>query len=180
MATAPNVPRPCFAEGACRGAQPARRPAARSAAAPRLTAPARAARGPAPPAAAHTPLAAAPVRLPPSLRRRAPAQPRAPPPRSAASPPELPSGEAELGGGEKSKADQYKALSVLAALLVTGGVLKHDWVASHQSIALAAVFVLGYAGIIFEGALSAPPPPPPAPHAPGQSSSPSTRAAWRC
>ena len=33
---------------------------------------------------------------------------------------------------------------------MTGGILSHDWVASHQSLALATVFILGYAGIIVE------------------------------
>jgi hypothetical protein len=114
-------------------------------------------------------------------------------------PPELPgataTGAPEPEGG---KSDQYKALAVLGALLVGGGALKHDWVAAHQSLALATVFVMGYAGIIFEGAsrrractaacswpTAAPPPPlilSPAAHLPvtAQSSSASTRAAWRC
>ena len=48
------------------------------------------------------------------------------------------------------KADFFKAVGVGAALAVGGGILQHDWVAQHEELAMTALFVLGYVGIVLE------------------------------
>lgn len=48
------------------------------------------------------------------------------------------------------KSDLFKAIGVGAALTVAAGVLQHDWVASHEALALSAVFAMGYVGIVLE------------------------------
>ena len=59
---------------------------------------------------------------------------------------------------QQSKSDQkldvYKAGGVAAALAIIVAGLNTDWVASHEQMALIAVFVLGYAGIIVEEELA--------------------------
>ncbi|KAG6545526.1 hypothetical protein Mapa_013128 [Marchantia paleacea] len=50
----------------------------------------------------------------------------------------------------KPKTDLLKAVAVGAAVLTGAAVINHSWVAENQNLAMAAVFVLGYAGIIFE------------------------------
>ncbi|KAL2610553.1 hypothetical protein R1flu_029126 [Riccia fluitans] len=53
----------------------------------------------------------------------------------------------------KPKTDLLKAVAVGAAVLTGAAVVNHSWVAENQNLAMAAVFVLGYAGIIFEESL---------------------------
>lgn len=52
--------------------------------------------------------------------------------------------------GYSEKSDLFKAIGVGAALTVAAGVLQHDWVASHEALALSAVFAMGYVGIVLE------------------------------
>ncbi|KAK3420526.1 hypothetical protein EUGRSUZ_G01360 [Eucalyptus grandis] len=54
----------------------------------------------------------------------------------------------------QSKTDLAKALAIFA-LAATGAVaINHSWVAANQDPAMAILFVLGYAGIIFEESLA--------------------------
>ncbi|XP_043713931.1 sodium/proton antiporter 1 isoform X2 [Telopea speciosissima] len=48
------------------------------------------------------------------------------------------------------KTDLFKALAVLASAAVGAVAINHSWVAANQDVAMALVFGLGYAGIIFE------------------------------
>lgn len=50
--------------------------------------------------------------------------------------------------------DVYKAGAVVAGLAIVTAALNTEWVASHDQVALTAVFVLGYAGIIVEEELA--------------------------
>ena len=52
--------------------------------------------------------------------------------------------------GPRDRLDLYKAVGVGALVTVVAGVLDHDAVEQHQALAMAAVFCLGYAGIIAE------------------------------
>ncbi|KAG9440338.1 hypothetical protein H6P81_020503 [Aristolochia fimbriata] len=52
------------------------------------------------------------------------------------------------------KTDLLKALTILAAATVGAVAINHSWVAANQDIAMALVFILGYAGIIFEESLA--------------------------
>ncbi|KAL3690391.1 hypothetical protein R1sor_016700 [Riccia sorocarpa] len=53
----------------------------------------------------------------------------------------------------KPKTDLLKAVAVGAAVLTGAAIINHSWVAENQNLAMAGVFVLGYAGIIFEESL---------------------------
>ncbi|XP_058070111.1 sodium/proton antiporter 2 isoform X1 [Magnolia sinica] len=52
------------------------------------------------------------------------------------------------------KADLLKALAILASAVAGAVALNHSWVANNQDVAMALVFALGYAGIIFEESLA--------------------------
>lgn len=52
--------------------------------------------------------------------------------------------------GDRDRSDLVKAVGVGALVSVVAGILDHDAVEDHQSLAMAAVFCLGYAGIIAE------------------------------
>eukprot|EP00270_Netrium_digitus_P007242 TRINITY_DN2110_c0_g1_i1.p1 TRINITY_DN2110_c0_g1~~TRINITY_DN2110_c0_g1_i1.p1 ORF type:complete len:642 (+),score=178.70 TRINITY_DN2110_c0_g1_i1:61-1926(+) len=54
----------------------------------------------------------------------------------------------------KEKSDIIKAVVIGTVITVGAGIINHEWVETHQEIALSAVFILGYAGIIFEEALA--------------------------
>ena len=49
--------------------------------------------------------------------------------------------------------DIYKAVGVGAAVSILAGILDHDWVEAHQELSMAAVFCLGYVGIVVEEVL---------------------------
>lgn len=55
---------------------------------------------------------------------------------------------------QDAEIDVYKAGGVVAGLAIVTAALNTEWVASHDQIALTAVFVLGYAGIIVEEELA--------------------------
>lgn len=55
---------------------------------------------------------------------------------------------------ESAELDVYKAGAVVATLTVIAAGLNTEWVSGHEGIALIAVFVLGYAGIIVEEELA--------------------------
>ena len=55
---------------------------------------------------------------------------------------------------QDAELDVYKAGGVVAALAIVVAGLNSEWVSSHDQIALTAVFVLGYAGIIVEEELA--------------------------
>ncbi|KAL0915616.1 hypothetical protein M5K25_016046 [Dendrobium thyrsiflorum] len=52
------------------------------------------------------------------------------------------------------KTDLLKALTILISALAGATAINHSWVAENQDAAMALVFVLGYAGIIFEESLA--------------------------
>ncbi|GAB4838740.1 Sodium/proton antiporter 1 [Ancistrocladus abbreviatus] len=52
------------------------------------------------------------------------------------------------------KTDLLKALAILAAALTGTAAINHSWVAANQDLAMALLFGIGYAGIIFEGSLA--------------------------
>ncbi|KAF6142382.1 hypothetical protein GIB67_033809 [Kingdonia uniflora] len=52
------------------------------------------------------------------------------------------------------KTDLLKALAILASAAAGAVAINHSWVAANQDIAMAIVFGLGYAGIIFEESLA--------------------------
>ncbi|KAL7002850.1 Sodium/proton antiporter 1 [Sarracenia purpurea var. burkii] len=52
------------------------------------------------------------------------------------------------------KTDLLKALVVLAASATGAVAINHSWVAANQDVAMALLFALGYAGIIFEESLA--------------------------
>ncbi|KAL5707074.1 Sodium/proton antiporter 1 [Ranunculus cassubicifolius] len=52
------------------------------------------------------------------------------------------------------KTDLLKAVAVIAAAGVGAVAINHSWVAANQDLAMALVFGLGYAGIIFEESLA--------------------------
>jgi hypothetical protein len=51
---------------------------------------------------------------------------------------------------DADRVDLYKAIAVGTLLSVAISLLGHDWVASHQELAMALVFGIGYVGIIIE------------------------------
>ncbi|GAQ84367.1 Na+/H+ antiporter [Klebsormidium nitens] len=53
-------------------------------------------------------------------------------------------------GAKNAKSDIVKAVAIGAAVCVGAGAIQHSWVAEHQDLAMALVFIAGYAGIIFE------------------------------
>lgn len=55
---------------------------------------------------------------------------------------------------ESAALDVYKAGAVAAVLAIVAAGLNTEWVASHESLALITVFILGYAGIIVEEELA--------------------------
>ncbi|CAN8258773.1 unnamed protein product [Cochlearia groenlandica] len=52
------------------------------------------------------------------------------------------------------KTDVFKAIAVLAAALTATAAINHSWVAANQDVAMALLFGIGYAGIIFEETLA--------------------------
>ncbi|KAL0676504.1 hypothetical protein Bca4012_004485 [Brassica carinata] len=52
------------------------------------------------------------------------------------------------------KTDVVKAIAVLAAALTGTAAINHSWVAANQDVAMALLFGIGYAGIIFEESLA--------------------------
>ncbi|KAL6596982.1 hypothetical protein ACP70R_047116 [Stipagrostis hirtigluma subsp. patula] len=54
----------------------------------------------------------------------------------------------------KPKSDLVKAFTIIAAALAGAAAINHSWVAANQDIAMALVFAMGYAGIIFEESLA--------------------------
>ncbi|KAK3420708.1 hypothetical protein EUGRSUZ_H03221 [Eucalyptus grandis] len=54
----------------------------------------------------------------------------------------------------QSKTDLVKALAIFAAAATGAVAINHSWVAANQDPAMAILFVLGYAGIIFEESLA--------------------------
>lgn len=52
------------------------------------------------------------------------------------------------------KTDLLKALAILAAALTGTVAINHSWVAANQDVAMALLFGIGYAGIIFEESLA--------------------------
>eukprot|EP00897_Mesotaenium_endlicherianum_P008997 jgi/Mesen1/8125/ME000437S07220 len=61
---------------------------------------------------------------------------------------------AEYEDASKTKTDAFKALTI--GLFVSGAaiVVNHSWVAENQEVAMGVVFLLGYAGIVFEESLA--------------------------
>ncbi|XP_020522699.1 sodium/proton antiporter 1 isoform X2 [Amborella trichopoda] len=60
----------------------------------------------------------------------------------------------EFEANYQPKTDLLKAFAILAAAGVGAVALNHSWVAANQDLAMALVFALGYAGIIFEESLA--------------------------
>uniref|UniRef100_A0A7N0TMZ6 Citrate transporter-like domain-containing protein n=1 Tax=Kalanchoe fedtschenkoi TaxID=63787 RepID=A0A7N0TMZ6_KALFE len=54
----------------------------------------------------------------------------------------------------QQKTDLSKAVAIFAAAVTGGVAINQSWVASHQDLAMAILFGLGYAGIIFEESLA--------------------------
>ncbi|OWM64824.1 hypothetical protein CDL15_Pgr028541 [Punica granatum] len=52
------------------------------------------------------------------------------------------------------KTDFLKALAIFAAALTGTAAINHSWVAANQDLAMAILFVIGYAGIVFEESLA--------------------------
>ncbi|KAJ4716252.1 Na+/H+ antiporter [Melia azedarach] len=52
------------------------------------------------------------------------------------------------------KTDLVKALAILAAAVTGAVAINHSWVAANQDLAMALLFGIGYAGIIFEESLA--------------------------
>ncbi|XP_010271024.1 PREDICTED: uncharacterized protein LOC104607163 [Nelumbo nucifera] len=52
------------------------------------------------------------------------------------------------------KTDLLKALAIIASAAAGAVAINHSWVAANQDVAMALVFGLGYAGIIFEESLA--------------------------
>ncbi|KAI4366757.1 hypothetical protein MLD38_022592 [Melastoma candidum] len=52
------------------------------------------------------------------------------------------------------KTDLLKALAVFGAAATGALAINHSWVAANQDLAMAILFILGYAGIIFEESLA--------------------------
>lgn len=60
----------------------------------------------------------------------------------------------DLKANYQTKADLLKVLTILLTALAGASVINHSWVAANQDAAMTLVFVLGYAGIIFEESLA--------------------------
>lgn len=54
----------------------------------------------------------------------------------------------------KPKTDLLKAIAVFAAAAAGAVAINHSWVAANQDVAMALLFGIGYAGIIFEESLA--------------------------
>ncbi|CAH8382084.1 unnamed protein product [Eruca vesicaria subsp. sativa] len=59
-----------------------------------------------------------------------------------------------LEANYQPKTDVVKAIAVLAAALTGTAAINHSWVAANQDVAMALLFGIGYAGIIFEESLA--------------------------
>ncbi|CAK9136460.1 unnamed protein product [Ilex paraguariensis] len=60
----------------------------------------------------------------------------------------------EFEANYQPKTDLLKALAILAAAATGAVAINHSWVAANQDIAMALLFGIGYAGIIFEESLA--------------------------
>ncbi|KAJ0984393.1 hypothetical protein J5N97_002749 [Dioscorea zingiberensis] len=60
----------------------------------------------------------------------------------------------EFEANYQPKTDLLKALIILASAFAGAAAINHSWVAANQDIAMALVFAIGYAGIIFEESLA--------------------------
>ncbi|KDP47142.1 hypothetical protein JCGZ_22138 [Jatropha curcas] len=60
----------------------------------------------------------------------------------------------DLEATYQPKTDLLKALAVFAAAATGAVAINHSWVAANQDLAMAILFVIGYAGIIFEESLA--------------------------
>ncbi|KAK1300946.1 hypothetical protein QJS10_CPB13g00533 [Acorus calamus] len=60
----------------------------------------------------------------------------------------------DIEASYQSKTDLLKAVAILASSLVAAVAINHSWVAANQDVAMALVFIIGYAGIIFEESLA--------------------------
>ncbi|KAL9259622.1 Sodium/proton antiporter 1-like protein [Drosera capensis] len=60
----------------------------------------------------------------------------------------------DLEASYQPKTDLLKALAILAAALTGAAAINHSWVAENQDLAMALLFGIGYAGIIFEESLA--------------------------
>ena len=54
------------------------------------------------------------------------------------------------GGEEGGKQDISRAAFVVAASIVSAGILQGDWIHDHEWLSMSLVFLLGYVGIVFE------------------------------
>ncbi|XP_027362994.1 sodium/proton antiporter 2-like isoform X1 [Abrus precatorius] len=52
------------------------------------------------------------------------------------------------------KTDWLKAVAIIAAAATGAVAINHSWVAANQDLAMALLFVIGYAGIVFEESLA--------------------------
>ncbi|KAF5178228.1 Sodium/proton antiporter [Thalictrum thalictroides] len=60
----------------------------------------------------------------------------------------------DFGANYQPKTDLLKAFAILASAGAGAVAINHSWVAANQDLAMALVFGLGYAGIIFEESLA--------------------------
>lgn len=60
----------------------------------------------------------------------------------------------DFEGNYQPKTDLLKAVAILAAAATGAVAINHSWVAANQDLAMALLFVIGYAGIIFEESLA--------------------------
>lgn len=59
--------------------------------------------------------------------------------------------EKDPAAGENGMFNDMSRVAVVGTVLaVIAALFQHSWVAEHRDVAMIAVFVLGYAGIIFE------------------------------
>eukprot|EP00850_Spirogloea_muscicola_P016249 SM000130S27136 [mRNA] locus=s130:388509:391235:- [translate_table: standard] len=61
---------------------------------------------------------------------------------------------ADYEQSSRDKLDLFKALAIAAFLAAVYAGVNHSWVEQHQGLAMGLVFVVGYAGIIFEESLA--------------------------
>ncbi|KAK7280334.1 hypothetical protein RJT34_25397 [Clitoria ternatea] len=60
----------------------------------------------------------------------------------------------EFEDSYQPKTDLLKAVAIFAAAATGAVAINHSWVAANQDLAMALLFVIGYAGIIFEESLA--------------------------
>ncbi|KAL2324218.1 hypothetical protein Fmac_023276 [Flemingia macrophylla] len=60
----------------------------------------------------------------------------------------------EFEDSYQPKTDLLKAVAILAVAATGAVAINHSWVAANQDLAMALLFVIGYAGIIFEESLA--------------------------